>query len=258
LTVLAIYNLKGNEALLARQLATVLGKTVYETSSRVRAPGGGPSVIASFAEPGPAGETADLLRARGFDTLLVDEGDLEADGRRFVVRDFELGPEHMRVASRDSQMEVPWGAIELMLRGVQITRRRRAPAPGSGTTRKFSFTRAALSGGLLLTKPVPAARPAAVDEREGFLHLYGAGLPPLVWRENELRFQALGEKLQPSRLANFGAVVGELRRRCARAAWDERLATAAGQAQLLGPALSPDQYLDVAITLLAGALRQSV
>ncbi len=283
--VLAIYNLKGNQALLARQLAAILHRTVYEAGSRVRAPGGGPSVIASFAEPRAAHQTVAALEAGGFDVLLLDDGDLETDERRFVVRRFELGDEGMSLEARPAarsaagaaaaaaatpgvrpepgpatagvpltgtSLAAPYAGIDLALRGVRIvTRQPAVPA----TTRRFSLARAALSGGLLLTKAVRAARQPVSEEREGFLHLYGQGLPPLVWRETEVDYRSLGGALQPSRHANFAHLVGELRRRCPRATWDERLATRAGQAQLLGAALSPGEHLDVAISVLAGALQ---
>ena len=113
--VLAIYNLKGNETLLARQLASVLRKTIYEASSRVRAPGGGPSVIASFAAPRAAHETAAVLTACGFDTLLLDDGAFESDARRFLVRRFELGADSFIAESRGARLEARYADIDLLL-----------------------------------------------------------------------------------------------------------------------------------------------
>jgi hypothetical protein len=253
LLVLAIYNLKGNEALLARELAAVLNKTIYETASRVRAPGGGPSVIARFVEPNAARETAATLQARGFDTLLLDDSEIEQEKQRFVVRGFELRDTVMRLESPQEQIEVPYAEVELLIRGIQIRRHQRdAPRP----TRKLSLVRAALTGGLIASKRVQPPRPPAVEEREGFLHLYARGRPPLVWREGSLHYRSLGTALEPSRHANFARVVLELRGRCSAAAFDERLATSAGQAQLLGPSLPSDESLDVAISVLVGALRQ--
>lgn len=253
--VLAIYNLRGNEALLARQLAAVLGKTVYEASSRVRAPGGGPSVVAAFADPRAADAADETLRARGFDTLMLDEPDFEAEERRFVVRGFELGPDGMRLESRRGRLEAPYAGIDLMVRGVQIVRRPPANVP-QRAARKFSLARTVITGGILMTKPAPPRWQPGSEDREGFLHLYGRGLPPLVWRAGELLYQSLGGTMQPSREGNFARVVDELRRRCTHAAYDERLASRAGQAQLLGSSLSPEEHLDVAISVLAGALRQ--
>lgn len=251
--VLAIYNLKGNEALLARELAGVLKRTVYETVSRLRAPGGGPSVIATFADREAARDTADRLRARGFDLLLLDGGQIEADERRFVVRDFELGALAMALESRSAKLEVRYQDIDLLLRGVEIVARQPAP---SRITRKLSLKRAVFSGGLVVTKAVQAPRQPVTEEREGFLHLYGPGLPPLAWRESEIRYRSLGGALLPSRQANFAQVAAELRRRCPQAAYDDRLAGRAGQAQLLGPTLAAADHLDVAISVLAAALRQ--
>jgi len=253
LLVLAIYNLRGNQALLARELAAVLKRTVYEASSRLRAPGGGPSVIASFAEPGAARETAAVLQARGFDTLLLDAAEVERDAGRFVVRTFELGAETLSVEAAGARLEARYRDVELLLRGVRIVVR---PAAAPRTTRKLSLTRAAITGGLLVTKAVRAPVRPAATEREGFLHLYGRGLPPLVWRETALHYRSLAGELLPSRQANFARVVAELRRRCQQAAYDERLASPAGQAQLLGPTLPPAENLDLAISVLATALRR--
>ncbi|HYL04426.1 MAG TPA: hypothetical protein VE075_00195 [Thermoanaerobaculia bacterium] len=251
--VLAIYNLKGNEALLARELAAILKRTVYETISRVRAPGGGPSVIASFADREAAQDAAAMLRSRGFDLLLLDGAEVEADQRRFVVRGFELGADAMTLESRGARLEVRYQDVDLLLRGIKIVTHQPA-APRA--TRQLSLTRAALTGGLLLTKTVQGPRRPATEEREGFLHLYGAGLPPLAWRESEIRYNSLGGALQPSRQANFAQVAAELRRRCPQAAYDDRLASRAGQAQLLGPTLAAADHLDLAISVLAAALRQ--
>ena len=250
--VLAIYNLRGNEALLARELAAVLQRTVYEASSRVRAPGGGPSVIARYADPRAARDAAALLRTRGFDTLLLGEEEIEDDARRFVVRGFELRAEELTVESNGATLAVRYQDVELLVRGIRFVLHELAAPP---PTRKLSLMRAALSGGLMLTKPVRPPRQPPVEEREGFLHLYARGMPPLAWREGRLNYRSLGKALLPSRHANFAQVVAELREHCPAAAYDERLATRAGQAQLLGPTLSADDHLAVAISVLAAALR---
>lgn len=252
--VLAIYNLRGNEALLARELAAVLQRTVYEASSRVRAPGGGPSVIARFADPRAAHDAASLLRTHGFDTLLLGEEEIEDDARRFVVRGFELGAEELTVESNGARLAVPYQDVELLVRGIRIALHQPAAPP---PTQKLSLMRAALTGGLMLTKSVRAPRQPPVEEREGFLHVYARGTPPLAWREGKLNYRSLGKALLPSRHANFAQVVAELRRRCPAAAYDERLATRAGQAQLLGPTLSAEEHLDVAISVLAAAMRKA-
>jgi hypothetical protein len=94
-----------------------------------------------------------------------------------------------------------------------------------------------------------------MEQREGFLFVYAEGGLPLVFREGALDYSSLGPALQPSRTANFTALLAELRRRSSQARFDDRLTTRAGQIQLLGPALDVQRYIGVAIELLARVLR---
>ena len=76
----------------------------------------------------------------------------------------------------------------------------------------------------------------------------------MALRESALTYESFGPRRQPTRAANFAALLAELRRRCTAAVFDERLLTRAGQARVLGPALPPDEHLDVAVTLLERVL----
>jgi hypothetical protein len=60
-----------------------------------------------------------------------------------------------------------------------------------------------------------------------------------------------GPNAKPARAANFTYVVGELRKRNAQAAFDDRLLTRAGQLQVFGPMLVPEEHQDTAAALLA-------
>ncbi len=62
-------------------------------------------------------------------------------------------------------------------------------------------------------------------------------------------FSNLGDAMQPSRAANFGWLVDQLRTRAAGAVYDERLMTRAGQKQVLG-ALDVESYTDLAVALV--------
>ncbi|HVT18743.1 MAG TPA: hypothetical protein VHQ90_21490 [Thermoanaerobaculia bacterium] len=249
--ILAIHRLRGNEELLARELAFVLATSVVEARSRIHAPCGGPSVIARFAEPAAAAASAASLRARGFDVLELTERDLESDAGRFLVRGFAFGEASLRVESRSESLEIAYSDVELLLCGAYITDRVEAPP---AARRKLSLGRMVLTGGLVVSKPVREARRARVTEREGFLHLYAGRPPVVVFREAAVLYRSLGGDLAPSRAANFARLVAELRRRCPQAIYDARLAKHGGQAQLLGPTLPPQGHLDVAISVLARAL----
>ena len=77
-------------------------------------------------------------------------------------------------------------------------------------------------------------------------------------RETELQYQGLGAALQPVRLANYRRLVHELRVCSPSVPYDGRLATTSGKANILGGILPPDQFLDVALALLAAYHRMPV
>ena len=85
--------------------------------------------------------------------------------------------------------------------------------------------------------------------------MYTPGRPPLTFRENSVSFESLGPQLKPTRGQNFAFVLGELRRRCPRALFDERLFQRLGQVQMLGASLPPEKHMGTAIALLSRSLR---
>jgi len=237
---------------LAVRLAAVLGRTLLEARSRVSEPAGGPSVLATFGEAGPAEELAEELRSRGFSVLVLPSAAVGTEAQRLVVRSFELGPGSLTVQPRHGRaVEVPWQDVRLLLRGIVRVQHKRTQMVEQ---RKLSLGRAVLTGGLMVTKTVKSTKHEIRVENEGFLHLYPASGPPLAFRQAELNFAGLGPGLEPSVAANFARLVKVLRQASPRAVYDERLATLPGQARMLGPSLPPERHLDLAVTLLARAL----
>ena len=76
----------------------------------------------------------------------------------------------------------------------------------------------------------------AEDNRRtgGVSFVYAEGSLPLVFREGALDYSSR-PALQPSRTANFTALLADIRSRSFQARFDDRLTTRAGQVQLLGP-----------------------
>ena len=237
---------------MAGPLADASGKTLYEARARLSDPEGGPAVVGNFAEIEPAYAFAGRLRANGLIPILLTPEEVESDARRFLVRSFEIGEHAITAVSRQGQtVERSYREIDLVLRGVRLEERTEIKRTEQ---RKFSPSRALLTGGLVLTKTTRRAEPVTTEEREDFLHLYSGGAPPLVFRSGALNFRSLGAELRPSTAANYSYLVETLRRALPHARYDERLATRQGRARLLGPSLS--ENLDVATTLLARTLRQ--
>jgi hypothetical protein len=236
---------------LAVRLAAVLGRTLLEARSRVSAPEGGPAVLATFAEARAAAAYADELRSRGFEVLVLPPEGLETESARFLVRSFSLGPESLTAQSRQGSIEIPWPDVRLLLRGATREVRTRTQTV---QRRELSIGRAIATGGLLVSKPVKVTRQETEIVHEGFLHLYPQAGPPLVFRQSVLNYAGLGAELRHSVGANFQRLVTVLRAACPEGVFDERLATPPGQARLLGPSLSLESHLDVAVSLVSRAL----
>lgn len=234
----------------ARTVATAMGKTVYEARASVSAPEGGPAVVAVLADPDAAEAVAAGLHAAGVTSKVVAVRD-PLPGL-LVPRRFELGEHELGVEMRDgSHATLRYADIDVLLRGMRQTQ---SSSTTTTTERKLSIGSALLSGGLVNTRKEKVTRTStATDSDELVLVL--AGAHAVCLREHELQYQSLGAALQPSRTANFRHLVAELYRRCPTALHDERLMRRAAQSQLLGPMLSPDDHLELALRLVADSLR---
>jgi hypothetical protein len=234
-------------------LAYALDRSLIEARNRLSDPNGGPTVVGNFAEEAGAGICVRKLREAGIACTVLAPEEIETDPDRFAVRSFRLGDEALHAASRyGKEIDVPYGEIELLVRGTLFIPR---PELGTVEERRFSPTRTLLTGGFITSKRKLRRRAIPMEEREGFLHLYAGDRPALVFREASLHYQALGPALKPSANANFQILVELLRERAPGARYDERLSDKPGRARVLGPTLSPDRHLDVALTLLAKVLR---
>ena len=253
MNIVAIYNLDKDEDRLSQALATVLGKTVYEARSRLRVPGGGPSVLAVFQELEKAEDCAAKLRTNGFDTVILRQEEIESDKARFLVRSFEFTGESLHTESSHGQkLILPYRDIRLILCGLCITVHTENETVKE---RKFSMGKALMTSGLAMTKSTSHKIRTEEENRERFLYIYAPDRQTVVLRENVLHYDSLGKALQPSRAANFNHVVAELRRQSPDAKFDDRLLNRGSQVQMLGPLFNPEKHLDIATSLLAKVLR---
>jgi len=252
--IVAIHSLPDKKEALSGALSEALGCTAYEALSRLRVPGSGPVIVAVSAAVEPAEALIKKLGAGGFNALLLKEDDIAADRGRFVVWKFRFGRDALIVESRKTEdLAVDYSNINLILRGTSITQ---TTSTETVKEKKFDPGMALLTSGLKMTKTREKILESTTQTREQFLHVYAGELQPLVFREGELVYDSLGTALQPTRAANFSYLIEELRRHSTEAIYDDRLLTRAGQIQMLGPLLSPEDHLDAAISLLAKFLRQ--
>lgn len=250
--VVAIHSWKEETAELVQALAGALGITVFE--ARPRLIGGGPSVVARFADPEPALALAKKLNQCGFATLVVDSAAVCGRAGHFIVRRFELDERSMRIETGDGQRaEIPYAEIDLLLPGTSIVG---SSETKTVTERKFDIGKTLLSGGIPLTKKIERQEEVATEERGKVLYLYAGQRPPAFFSQNGMSYDGFGPAMKMSRELNFTHLISELRRLSPGAVFDERLLNRAGQVRVLGPALNPETNLDLAAEILARTRRQ--
>jgi len=250
--VVAICSWKEESAELVQALAVALGVMVFE--ARPRLIGGGPSVVARFADPEPALALAEKLKRIGFATLVVDSDAVRGRAGHFIVRRFELNELSLRIETVDGeQADVPYAEIDLLLPGTNIVGYAETKTV---TERKLSLGKTLLSGGIPITKKIERQEEVATEERVKVLYLQAGQRPPVFFSQNGMSYDGFGPAMKMSRELNFNHLVSELRRLSPGAVFDDRLLNRAGQVRVLGPALNPETSLDLAAEVLARTLRR--
>jgi hypothetical protein len=251
--VVAIRECAPGAGALPAALAAAIGAGPAQLAARLAGAGGGPTVVATAADPAKGAALAAAIGAAGYDPLTIDTAAVETDASRFDVRSPRFDGAVLHALPRQGgALPVDCRSVELILRGTAYAS---AEETTTTRTRKFSLGKALLTQGLAVTKTVEQTARRTVESHEGFLLLFAPGIPTVALREGALVYDDFGPLRQPARAANFAVLAAELRRLCTRAVFDDRLLTRAGQARLLGPTLSPERHLDLAIALLARTLR---
>jgi hypothetical protein len=250
--VVAIARLRGNEELLARELASVLGKTVLEARARVRVAAAGPAVVGVFATAALAAGLAGRLATHGFEVMTVAAAEIESAGGRLEASTLTFTGSGLLAMAAKHRIEVPYPEVDFLLCGTRSTQESESHLVAE---RRFSPMKMMLSGGLMLHTKVMHKKTVVTEGREPFVHLYAGRPPVIVLRQAALSYRDTGLPMAATRAANFSLVIAELRQRCPAAGYDDRLNSRSAQAQLLGGSLTPERHLDVAISLVTRTLR---
>ncbi len=250
--VLAIDHIVEDKETISLILAQALGITLYEARGRI-ATGTGPIVIASFGDKSDADKKAEQLRAAGISPLLLSQDEIETDETRISARTFLLMDTGLVIGTRTGkEVRMAYSDVSLIIRGTRITH---TTSTQTEKSRKFAPDLAIMSGGLMMTKSSKVTSRSITDVRDGFFNLYAANLPPVAFLEPNVLYDSLGQALQPTRTANFVRLLEEIKQRCTAALFDDRLVNRPGQVRLLGPLFTPEEHLDIAISVLARSLR---
>ncbi len=251
--VVVIHGWKEETTELVQAISGVLGITVFEARQRII--GGGPAVVASFADPQQALALSERLNQNGIGTMVVDATEIIRRASHFIVRRFELSESLLRIETGDRQRtEISYNEIDLLLPAMSIVA---YSEKKTVTERKISVGKTILSGGIPMSKKVKHEQVVTTEERGKVLYLYAGSRPPIVFSQDGMTYDGLGAAMKISRELNFAYLISELRRLCPGAVYDDRLLKRVGQVRLLGPALNPETHLDLAVEILARSLRPS-
>ena len=249
--VVAIHGWQKEEADVAQTIADALGILLFE--ARQRTAGGGPAVLASYADPQQAEALAARLSREGVPALAIDAAAVRGGGGRFDARRFWLNASTIRIELSNGQAgEIPYREIGLLLAATATAGRMQSTT--TVTERKFSLGKTLLAGGVPMTKKVQHEETVTSEERDEVLCLYAGRRPPVLFRRAGVSYEGLGAAMQLSRDLNFSHLKTELRRLAPAAVFDDRLLKRAAQARILGASLDPQTNLDLACEILARSL----
>jgi hypothetical protein len=204
----------------APALAPLLGEAVYDLRLRLARPL--PVMLARVDAPERARALLAALRARGHGAIACDLTYVPSSQAMMTPRSYRFEADAF-VGSGPAQAtgRMPYADMLALLRARDTTVEEIAT---STKERKFSFGRAAMTGGLILSKSKTKSARSTSEQSEQVLYLIRRdGREPMLLREGALRHEGLGEQIRPTALENFALVVASLRERAPQALYDERL-----------------------------------
>lgn len=112
--LVVVHGWQKDEAEVAKTIADTLGILVFEARQKIS--GGGPAMLASFADPHQAASLATRLCQDGVPTLVIDSEAVRDKSQPFHVRRFVLGPQALQLESFDGELcEIGYSTIALLL-----------------------------------------------------------------------------------------------------------------------------------------------
>ena len=250
--IVVVHGWQKAEAEVAEIIADTLGILTFEARQKIV--GGGPTVLASFADRTQADELTVKLARAGVPAFVVGNEVLRSESNPLHVRRFVLKDQALQIESLDGELsDLNYDSIELLL--VATGTSGQAQSTTAVTERKFSLGKTLLSGGVPMTKKVTNEQTVTTEERSETLWLYPSGQAAMIFDRAAMNYDGLGKAMQLTRDLNFAYLKNELRRLAPQAIYDDRLLKRAELVRVLGLNLSPETNLDLAFAILSRSLR---
>jgi hypothetical protein len=218
--IVALTALRSSVEQEAPLLAADLGSTPYDTALLLRSPP--PVPLLRTSERARALAVLAKLRQRGHEAVACDAGAVVSADAMTPVRAFRLEPHAFVIMATTTAAPelVAWGEVVALVRAMHRTHTEHVE---KSAERKFSMGRAAMSGGVLMTKTVTHTTKHSSDAREQVLYVFRHGAAPLLIHQSRARYDGLGPDLRASQVENFSVLIRLLRERAPDAVYDERL-----------------------------------
>jgi hypothetical protein len=248
--VVAIYGWREETPEMVQVLADALGIISFE--ARQRLIGGGPSVVAGFADQQQAGVVAEKVGRIGINALIVDATAVRLQSCFFIVRRFKFEDRVLKIEAHNGQQEtIPYAQMGLIITGTSVV--------GVNETKtivekKFSMGKTLLAGGIPMTKTVKRQEKVFSEESEQILYLYAHDRPTAVFSLTGMNYDGFGAEMKLSRKLNFSHLISQLHLHAPDAAFDDRLLNRNNQVRLLGSVQGREAGLDLAAEILARCL----
>ena len=250
--IVVVHNWQIPEADAAGIIAERLGMILFEARQKIA--GGGPAVLANFADPGRAEQLVQELTRAGVPALVLDCDALRKKKQPRPVRRFLLQEQQLVIETPDGETApISYSSIDLILAASCSSGQ--IHATKTVTERKFSIGKTLLSGGIPMTSKVKREETTSADLRDESFWLHCRGQEPALFSRSGLSYDGLGAAMQISRDLNFNYLKTALRRHAPLAGYDDRLLKRAVLIRLLGPTLNPETDLDLAVEILARGLK---
>ncbi|NVN99621.1 MAG: hypothetical protein HXX17_09875 [Geobacteraceae bacterium] len=248
--VVAIYGWREETPEIVQALAGALGIMAFE--ARQRLIGGGPSVVASFADLQQARELAVKVCGCGIKSLIVDAIAVRQRGSALIVRRFRFESSALQIEGHNGQQErLPYAEMSLFITGTSVTSFSESKTV---VEKKFSMGKTLLAGGIPMTKKVERQEEVTSEESEQVLYLYANDRPTAIFSLNSINYDGFGAEMKLSRKLNFAHLVSQLRLHAPGTPFHDRLLVRNSQIRLLGCAQGREASLDLAAEIVAQCL----
>lgn len=256
--IVAIVSLGRNAEEEAPLLAADLGLTVYEVGVMLR--GAKPVIILRSEDRDRAMDVLGRVRARGHDAVALDLAQITWSEDMFRPKAFRFEGEKLVGQSQGREQRLPLADVFALVRATHTIERSEVVKT---TVTTPSLGRAAMTGGIKVTKTTSRETTRTENVREPVVYVFRGSDAPWLLASQELRYDGLGREMTVSKTANFEVLLRLLRERLPAVPLDTRLLYVRPAARVMNAGaknltMSSAHPLDILAHVVASSLNHQV